>query len=156
MQPCFHPMSFVLTNESCLQERTSRSLSWTACGLSLCLGTHQKTVSQKTVGRYPYAPDHVPSFEDKPWAIPPQKSRDFACGSIDQPVAGGTFQPGSTGLRLKGPGTARTTQGGGETDFERSSDRWFRLRRICRTSQLRPTAMARDCSMGDTRAGAWR
>ena len=116
MQPCFHPMSLVLTNESCLQERKSGSLSWTACGLSLCLGTHQKTVSQKAVsqkavGRYPYAPDHVQSFEVEPWARPKKKHRDFACGSTNQPVAGGTSEHGSTGLRRKCPGTARTTQG---------------------------------------------
>ena len=118
MQPCFHLMRccVVLINESCLQEEKSGSPSWTACGLSLYLGIHQETVSEKTVshkrvGRYPYAPDHVQSFEDEPWAISKKKLRDFAYGSTDQPVAAGTSKPGSTGLRQKCPGTARTTQG---------------------------------------------
>ena len=40
-----------------------------------------------------------------------KKPRGFACISADQPVAGGTSKLGSTGLRRKCPGTARTTQG---------------------------------------------
>ena len=88
-------------------------------------------LGQKTVGRYPYALVHVQSFSGEPWVMPKKKPRCsmpgppppmtppalterlsiYADALHDQRVVGVMSQHGLTGLRLKCPSKARTTQG---------------------------------------------
>ena len=50
------------------------------------------------------------------------------------------------GYDWSAPGRPEPLRGGG-TNFERSPDRWFRLGKIYGSSQFRPTALARACSI---------
>ena len=135
--------------------------------MSLCLIAHQKAMGQKTVGRYPYALVHVQSFSAEPWVMLKKKSRcsmpgpaplmtypspnratKYLCVRLTRPAcsrwhASAWLERGTTGVPRDGPnhsGAAEPTSSG-------RPDRWFRLGKIYGSSQFRPTALARACSM---------
>ncbi len=59
------------------------------------------------------------------------------------------------GYDWSAPGRPEPLRGGG-TNFERSPDRWFRLKKICGSPQFRPTALSRACSKRTYKGAASR
>ena len=132
MQPCFHPMkyfphNFIVSRGWEMGKQPMDSLSL----VPLPDRSSEGVGGEDGVGRYPYALVQVQSFSDEPGVMPKKKSRcsmpgppplmtypslnratKYLCVRLTRPACtGGTSQPGSTGLRLECPGTARTTQG---------------------------------------------
>ena len=116
MRPCFHPMrcfphNFIVSRGWNIGKHSVDSPRLVPLPDRSSEGVEAKDGGAEDGGAVSLRPRPCSKFRGQTVSGTKKKPRGFACISAHQPVAGGTSKLGSTGLRRKCPGTARTTQG---------------------------------------------